>query len=320
MEWKKFTILTLAEAEDLVAGMLTEMGYTGFEIEDERPCSPEESGGLFGDVVPEFREDNHEARISFYTDADAVSGDVIKSVSEGLAALRAYADVGDGRIEETTTKEEDWINKWKEHFHAFRVDDVAITPTWEAEENSFPDAAMVLRIDPGTAFGTGAHESTRLAIRALRKYTKKGDMVLDIGTGSGILGIVALKSGASHVFGTDLDPNTLPAIEDNLRQNGISDADFERVLGNIADDSSVSDKAGYAAYDIVAANIIAEILREITPAVPRHIKPGGLYITSGILTEKEQIVIEAAEKAGFKVKEIDRMGEWSGIVFSYRPN
>ena len=216
---------------------------------------------------------------------------------------------------ESSTKEEDWINNWKEHFHRFRVDDIVIEPTWEAGTGEYGDAAMVLRIDPGTAFGTGAHESTQIAIRALRKYLKPGDRVLDIGTGSGILGIVSLKSGAESVFGTDLDPNTIPAIEDNLAQNGIDREKFTYVIGNIADDPAVAGQAGFESYDITAANIIAEILTGITPVVPRHLKKGGLYITSGILTEKEPLVLEAAEKAGLSYVETIRMGEWSGIIF-----
>lgn len=196
------------------------------------------------------------------------------------------------------------------------MDDIWIQPTWEADEAVPADIAMLLHIDPGTAFGTGAHESTQLAIRALRKYLKKGGRVLDVGTGSGILGIVALKSGATHVFGTDLDENTLPAITDNLAANGIDDRDFERVLGNIADDRAVQDAAGYECYDVVCANIIAEILAGITPEIPRHLKPGGIYITSGILNEREELVREAAGKAGLRETEVTRQGGWSSMVFT----
>ena len=316
MEWKRFRIHTTEEAEDLVTSMLYEMGYEGVEIEDKRPVAPEESGGLFGDVVPELPEDDHLAVISCYTDMDADSEAVIDSISKGLLELKALCpDLGSCLVEESKTAEEDWINNWKEFFHSFRIDDILIRPTWEEESEEDMDSSMVLRIDPGTAFGTGAHESTQLAIKAVRKYIREGDRFLDIGTGSGILGIVALKSGASEVFGTDLDPNTLPAIEDNIRQNGVDENPFTRVLGNIADDAAVQDRAGYECYDVAAANIIAEILVEITPEVPRHLKEGGIYITSGILTEREPLVIDAARKARLEVLEVNRMGEWSGIVF-----
>lgn len=315
MEWKRFTIHTTEEAEEPVTALLAELGIEAVEVTDKRPFSAEESGGLYGDVVPEMPEDDHLAELSFYMEEDADCDSLLKELRSRLEALRNTMDIGSGRIEESVTREEDWINNWKDYFHSFRVDDILIRPSWESDKTEAGDAAMVLEIDPGTAFGTGAHESTQLAIRALRKYLKSGDSFLDIGTGSGILGIIALKSGASEVFGTDLDPNTLPAIEENLEANGLSDSHFVRVLGNIADDPAVQEAAGFAHYDVVAANIIAEILSEITPRVPAHLKEGGYYITSGILEGHEDIVIDAAEKAGLRVTEINRLGEWMSIVF-----
>ena len=315
MEWKRFTIHTTEEAEEPVTALLAELGIEAVEVTDKRPFSAEESGGLYGDVVPEMPEDDHLAELSFYMEKDADCDSLLKELRSRLEAFRNTMDIGSGRIEESVTREEDWINNWKDYFHSFRVDDILIRPSWESDKTEAGDAAMVLEIDPGTAFGTGAHESTQLAIRALRKYLKSGDSFLDIGTGSGILGIIALKSGASEVFGTDLDPNTLPAIEENLEANGLSDSHFVRVLGNIADDPAVQEAAGFAHYDVVAANIIAEILSEITPRVPAHLKEGGYYITSGILEGHEDIVIDAAEKAGLRVTEINRLGEWMSIVF-----
>ena len=315
MKWNKYTIRTIEEAEDLISAMLAELGFDSVEIEDKRPISAGESGGLFGEVVPEMPEDDHIACVSFYTEEDVNREQTIKKVRDGLEELRHYAEIGDTEISESTTADEDWINNWKEYFHSFYVDDILIRPTWEADRTEAEHASLVLNIDPGTAFGTGAHESTQLAIRAIRKYIKPGDRFLDIGTGSGILGIVALKSGASHVFGTDLDENTLPAIADNLAENGIEGKDFERVLGNIADDPKIQEAAGYGCYEIAAANIIAEILADITPAVPEHLVSGGLYITSGILNEKEDLVRVAAEKAGFSLIEKNRQNGWSGMVF-----
>ena len=315
MEWKRFTIHTTEEAEEPVTALLAELGIEAVEVTDKRPFSAEESGGLYGDVVPEMPEDDHLAELSFYMEEDADCDSLLKELRSRLEALRNTMDIGSGRIEESVTREEDWINNWKDYFHSFRVDDILIRPSWELDKTEAGDASMVLEIDPGTAFGTGAHESTQLAIRALRKYLKSGDSFLDIGTGSGILGIIALKSGASEVFGTDLDPNTLPAIEENLEANGLSDSNFVRVLGNIADDQAVREAAGFAHYDVVAANIIAEILSDITPQVPAHLKEGGYYITSGILEGHEDIVISAAEKAGLRVTEINRLGEWMSIVF-----
>ena len=320
MEWTKYTIHTGEDAEEAILSLLSELNITGAEISDKKPLSVEENGGLFGDVVPEMPEDDGSCEISFYVDSDMAEetkADLLTKLRDGLARIGEFLDIGEGAITEETTRDEDWVNNWKQYFHSFYVDDILIEPTWEASsgEEAEKDAAMILHIDPGTAFGTGAHESTQLAIRSIRKYVRNGDRILDIGTGSGILGIVALKSGAGHVFGTDIDENTIPAISDNLRENGISEDSFEVILGNIADDPKVQDAAGYEMYDIAAANIIAEILANITPEVPRHLKKGGIYITSGILTEREDVVLRAAEAAGFTLLEVNRMGEWSGMVF-----
>ena len=320
MEWNKYTIVTAEEAEEIVCALLGELEIYSVEIEDKKPVSPDESGGLFGDVVPELPEDDHIARISFYLDADEDPELYLARLRAGLKELSETMGTGESRILASKTAEEDWINNWKEHFQAFRIDDILIRPTWqELTEEEAEGASMVLRIDPGTAFGTGKHESTQLAIHALRKYIKPGMRFLDIGTGSGILGIIALKSGAESVFGTDLDPNTLPAIKENLVENEIPSGSFTRILGNLADDREVQDAAGYHAYDVACANIIAEILAEITPQVPFHLREGGVYITSGILREREDLVREAARKAGLTEIETNRMGEWSCIVFSYLP-
>ena len=335
MIWHKYTIHTTEEAEDAVSYMLYELGITSIEINDRKPVDPESNGGLFGDVVPEMPEDDHLAEISFYTydreDGEDIlvqngvgmaapddredSPELIAAVKNGLEEMRSYMDIGAGTVTERDTADEDWANNWKKHFHSFEVGDVLIAPTWESDPEKEEKAAVTLRIDPGEAFGTGAHETTKLAIQGIRKYIHAGDTVMDIGTGSGILGILALKSGAARVFGTDIDDNTLPAITENLKQNGIDGTRFQRVLGDIAADSHVQELAGDETYDLITANIIAEILEGITPVIPRFLKKGGVYITSGILTEREQMVTDAGERAGLHVLEVNRMGDWSSVIF-----
>ena len=222
-------------------------------------------------------------------------------------------DIGDGSIEESQTEDKDWINNWKEYFHQFYVDDILITPSWEPVKEEDKDR-MVLHIDPGTAFGTGMHETTQLCIRQLKKYVKASSRMLDVGTGSGILGIIGLKLGAKHVVGTDLDPCAVPAVEDNLRANGVSADKFDMMIGNIIDDVQVQDKVGYEKYDLVTANILADVLVPLTPVVVKHMKPGGIYITSGILDVKEEEVRQAVERAGLKVVEVTRQGEWVSVT------
>ncbi|MBQ0059699.1 MAG: 50S ribosomal protein L11 methyltransferase [Lachnospiraceae bacterium] len=325
MEWIKYTIHTTEEAEDLVTATLAELGIYSVEIEDKAPIPEEQNTGLFGEVVPEMPEDDHLADISFYMEADADAESVIANVAANLNALRDLADIGDCTITTSMTAEEDWINNWKQYFHQFYVEDILIVPTWEdqeaepAEEDKEP--AMVLRIDPGTAFGTGKHETTQLAIKGIRRYLKDGDTMLDIGTGSGILGIIALKTGASRVYGTDIDPQVIPAIADNLEKNDVDPANFPYVIGNVVDEAeaqaAVENDPAYndgQGYDIVVANIIAEILFDITPVAVRYLKKGGVYITSGILEGHQHIVYEAMEKAGLTILEDNQMGEWHGIV------
>ena len=312
MEWIKYTINTTADAEELITASLNEIGISGVEIEDKRPVDAAANAGLFGEVIPEMPEDDQLARISFYLDYAEDQEAVLSRVRESLEELRAFADIGSGTISRSVTKDEDWINNWKQYFHQFYVDDILIVPSWEAAEGG-ENAAMVLSIDPGTAFGTGKHETTRLAIRALRHYLNKGDRILDIGTGSGILGIVALKEGAGHVFGTDIDDNVTEAIRENLEKNDIDPRDFEFVIGNIISDKATQEKAGEG-YDIVVSNIIAEILVDITKQAYRTLKDGGLYLTSGILKGHEDIVYRALADEGFEVLGCEALGDWLSIA------
>ena len=310
MEWMKYTINTTEEAEDLVCSMLNDFGIMNVEIG--------ENGGYFGDVVPDLGFDDHTAKVSFYQeipedDPEFDEDEILRKVGRGLLDLQNMGvKIGSAQIDISTTAQEDWANNWKQYFHQFMVDDILIIPSWEDVEPE-QEASMVLRIDPGIAFGTGKHESTQLAIRGLRKYLKDGMRVLDIGTGSGILGIVALKSGAGYVLGTDLDVNTLEAIGENIEKNGVDPESFAYVIGNIQDDPAIQEYAG-GDYDIVVANIIAEILAGITPVVPNHLKKGGIYITSGILITHAQVVRDAMAAAGLTIIEENEMGEWESIV------
>lgn len=344
MKWRKYTIHTNACAEEPVTAMLSELGIEGVEIEDYLPVPPEESGNMFGDVVPEMPENDERARISFYIGMDESSrepsgapgeerdippeeAELLLKIRNNLEEMRSFCGIGEGKVTLSETEDKEWINRWKEYFHRFFVDDIEIIPSWEPSE---PDegASMVLYIDPGTAFGTGKHETTQLAIRQLRKYLAKrqeehkegeqtGQTLLDIGTGSGILGIIALRSGAGSVYGTDIDPVAFPALDDNLAKNHIPDKDFERVCANVISDESAREAVKAACpggYDIVTANIIAEILTELTPFIPEFLKDGGIYITSGILREKEPMIREVLKKAKMKVLEVTYQGDWCSVT------
>ena len=221
MKWKKYTLTTTTEAVDLISSMLDEIGIEGIEIEDNVPLTEQETKGMFIDILPELPPDEGVARVSFYLEDASREAEILKQVREGVEELRDFVDPGAGTVEISETEDKDWINNWKQYFKPFTVDDILIKPTWETVPPQDQDK-LLIQIDPGTAFGTGQHETTQLCIRQLKKHVKPGDRVLDVGTGSGILGITALKLGAGEVFGTDLDENAITAVGENLEANGIS--------------------------------------------------------------------------------------------------
>ena len=309
MKWNRFTIKTKTEAEDMIICTLAEIGVEGVEIQDHQPLTEEDKAQMFVDIMPEGPADDGIAYLNFYLEEDADKENILRDVRNALEELRTFMDIGEATIEESQTEDKDWINNWKEFFHQFYVDDILIVPSWEEVKEEDKDK-MILHIDPGTAFGTGMHETTQLVICQLKKYVKPGIELLDVGTGSGILGITALKLGAGHVVGTDLDPCAVPAVQDNKEANEIVDETFDMMIGNIIDDKEVQDQVGYEKYDIVAANILADVLVPLTPVIVHQMKKGAYYITSGILDVKEEIVREAVAKAGLTLVEVTRQGEW----------
>ena len=210
MKWTKFTLKTTTAAVDLIGSMLDDIGIEGIEIEDHVPLSAEDTKGMFIDILPELPPDDGTAMVSFYLEDPAGAEGILRQVEEGLEDLRQFVDVGEGTLVMSETEDKDWINNWKQYFKPFTVDDILIKPTWEKVPQEHKDK-LLIQIDPGTAFGTGMHETTQLCIRQLSRYVKEGTRVLDVGTGSGILGIAALKLGAKQVFGTDLDE--MPSVQ-----------------------------------------------------------------------------------------------------------
>ena len=211
MKWKKFTLTTTTEAVDLVSSMLDDVGIEGIEVEDNVPLTEKETKGMFIDILPELPPDEGVAKVSFYLDDDDQVEEMLRRVNEGLDELAAYTELGQRTIEASETEDKDWINNWKQYFKPFTVDHILIKPTWETVPEEHKDKLLV-QIDPGTAFGTGMHETTQLCIRQLEKYVHSESEILDVGTGSGILGITALKLGAKEVWGTDLDENAITAV------------------------------------------------------------------------------------------------------------
>ena len=327
MKWNKFSIKTKTEAEDIIISMLADLGVQGAEIEDKQPLTALEKEQMFVDIMPDMPDDDGIAYVNFYLTEEEDKETIVANVKRELEELRMFLDIGEGTIEESQTEDKDWINNWKQFFSQFYVDDILIIPSWENVKVEDQNR-MVLHIDPGTAFGTGKHETTQLCIRQLKKYVTEDTELLDVGTGSGILGIIALKLGAKHVVGTDLDPCAVPAVAENLENNelgtgastDITEAEelqnpkFDLLIGNIIDDKAVQDRVGYEKYDIVAANILAEVLVPLTPVIVAQLKPGGVYITSGIIDDKEAVVVQAVKNAGLELVDVTYQGEWVSVT------
>lgn len=313
MKWNKITLEIREEVEDIVISTLADIGLEGAEIQDKQPLSEQDKKQMFVDILPDMPEDDGVAYLNFYLDEDEDVNAMLEKVKAELEELRMFVDIGSGMITLSQTEDKDWINNWKQYFKQFYVDDILIIPSWEEVKEEDKDR-MIIHIDPGTAFGTGMHETTQLCIRQLKKYVTSETELLDVGTGSGILSIVALKLGAKHAVGTDLDPCAVPAVEENKEANEIPVEAFDMMIGNIIDDKEVQDKVGYEKYDIVVANILADVLVPLTPVILNRMKKGGIYITSGIIDDKEETVVNAVKAAGLEVLEVTHQGEWVSVT------
>ena len=313
MKWNKFTLKTRSEVEDIVISTLADVGIEGVEIQDKQPLTESDKQQMFVDIMPDIPDDDGIAYLNFYLDVDEDKEKVLADVRAALAEMQEFLDLGECTITESETEDKESINNWKQYFKQFYVDDILIIPSWEEVKPEDRDK-MIIHIDPGTAFGTGMHETTQLCIRQLKKYVTKDTELLDVGTGSGILSIIALKLGARHAVGTDLDPCAVPAVEENKEVNGIPVEAFDMMIGNIIDDKEVQDRVGYEKYDIVTANILADVLVPLTPVIVHQMKPGAVYITSGILDVKEEVVKEAVVAAGLEVVEVTHQGEWVSVT------
>lgn len=312
MKWKQYTIQTMTQAEDLVSGMLADLGIEGVQIEDNIPLSAEDKEKMFIDILPELPPDDGTARVSFFLDAEQEQDAILAQVREELENLRLFVDVGSAEITQGETEDKDWVNNWKKYFKSFVLEDILVKPTWEKEPQE-GNYRHVIEIDPGTSFGTGKHETTQLCIRQLSKRLKPGMRVLDVGCGSGILSLVSLKLGAGKVVGTDIDPLCMEAARDNMAVNHLPAERAEFYLGNLIDDGDLQEKVG-TGYDIVVANILADIVIPLTPVAANHVREGGIYITSGIIDFKEEAVAQAVREAGFEILEICHQGEWASIT------
>ncbi|MBQ6590619.1 MAG: 50S ribosomal protein L11 methyltransferase [Lachnospiraceae bacterium] len=330
MKWMRFRVRTRTDAEDILISFMEDIGLYGAQIEDNVPLTAAEKEQMFVDILPEGPADDGTAVLSFFLeeteDGRLVVDDVLRTpeevraqMLEKIAEIRAFTEVGEGTVTIDETEDIDWINNWKQYFHQFWIDDILVIPSWEKPEKVMDGGQervprLVFHIDPGTAFGTGMHETTQLCIRELRKYINPQTVLLDVGTGSGILALLALKLGIRRAVGTDLDPCAVPAIEENTKVNGVNPSLFKVILGNLIDDPQVQAEVGEGCYDVVLANILPDVLVPLTPQAVRCMKPGAVYITSGILIERAQSVKDAMLKEGLEIVSQTDQGEWCCVV------
>ena len=324
MKWKKYTITTTTIAEDLVSDMLTELGMEGVQIEDNIQLTEDDTKAMFVDILPELPPDEGVGKVSFFleVDEDGVhfpegilnEEDMKVKIANGLEELKVFVDTGAGTVSSDETEDKDWINNWKQYFKPFMVNDIVIKPTWEEVPENM-QGKMVVQIDPGTAFGTGSHETTQLVIKQMEKHITKDTMLLDVGTGSGILSVIGLMLGAKYVLGTDLDPNAIIATDENMEVNGLSKDLYEVIEGNIIDDTKIQEYVGFDKYDVVTANILADIIIPLLGEIDVHMKTGAVIITSGIIDMKEEAVKAAFEQNDhFEIIETTYQGEWVSIT------
>lgn len=316
MKWKKFTLETTTEAVDLISDMLNDLGITGIEIFDNVPITEEERKQMFIDILPKLKEDDGTSVVSFYVGEEEDTESLLESVREGLKDLSEYVKIGSGKITLSETEDKDWINNWKEFFKPFRVDEtIVIKPTWEILEDR-KEGDLVIEIDPGTSFGTGAHETTKLCISGMKEFIKPDSVVLDAGSGSGILSIIAKKLGAKEVLGIDIDSNATNSAIENAEVNNLSiaDSNLQFTTGNIIEDDGIRTQIGKEKYDLVVANILADVIIPLSEVIGENMKSGGIFISSGIINTKEEAVRQAILNNNFTILKINRMNDWVSFV------
>lgn len=300
-----------------MCSILIDLGITGMEVEDNIQLTEEEKKAQFIDYLADLPEDDGTAYVSFYTEEDSQDADnekLLDTLREKLKEAKSFLDVGEGTIEKTMTEDVDWVNNWKKYFKSFTVDNFFIKPTWEELDESHKNMEMI-EIDPGTAFGTGKHDTTQLCIKQLIKYVKPGDKVLDLGCGSGILSIVAKKLGATEVTMTDIDPAAIEAVGENFAVNKMLMDDVEVLAGNVLEDTKMQKKFETEKYDIVVANILADVIIPIAGIVDRFLKPNGIFISSGIIYMKEDDVKEAVKKnENLQLTDVVKQGDWRAVM------
>ena len=305
--WIEVRVITKSEALEPVSGIFYSLDCKGVAIEDPEDILGREQGPLTWDFA-DINVLEHKGKVAvvkaYFAEEDNIE-EILGYVNEKLVELKEMGiDLGEAKVEHEKMYEEDWANTWKQYYKPSKVGEkIVVKPIWEEYEQK--EGELVVNLDPGMAFGTGTHETTRMCIQALEKYVKEESTVFDVGCGSGILAIAAAKLGAKLAVGVDLDPVAVESSIENVGYNNLNN--IEILHGNLVE--VIDGKA-----DIVVANILAEIICILTDDVKRVMKDGGVFITSGIIHDRVDMVCEKLEATGFEVREKNRDGEWNCIV------
>jgi ribosomal protein L11 methyltransferase len=306
-KWIEITILTASEAVEAVSAILYDAGVGGVAIEDPKDVINSNTQPHDWDYIEEklLPEDTGEVKVKGYLlDNEGVSTK-IDIIRQSVEKLDEYGlDKGKGEVTVKDVSEQDWANAWKQYYKPFKIGEhIVIKPTWEEYEPETDD--IVIELDPGMAFGTGTHETTRLCIELLEHYVDNNAMVLDIGCGSGILSITASKLGAAKVIGVDIDEVAVRSSKENILTSKVENVEIRQ--GNLFD--VVNEKA-----DIIVANIIADVIIGVCDILPQFIKQDGIFISSGIIRDRADDVKKALLLKNFRILQVREMGEWVAIA------
>jgi len=351
MKWLCITINTVTDAEDIISSALFSCGITGIQIENSLPPTESEMRAMYNDVLPEtepegFEGNSRDSKVICYLrtedpsdDESEITGgliddsysihdriysddeirDILNSISSHIDRLKNYSDIGCGTIDITVTSDHDWIDAWKQYYEPVSIGDLLILPEWMDTPDTYKEdvrrkTTKLIKLNPGTAFGTGSHETTRLSIMGLLKYLRPGDRLLDIGTGSGILGLCALAEGASSVTATEIDSSCRSSVEHNLSLNGVDSENFRLYIINLLENGKMLPETGF---DIVTANILAPVIAALAAPgyADRYTAKGGYFITSGLAETREKEILDAfAANPSWSVTDIIRLNGWISII------
>lgn len=324
MDFTKVTIYTTTEGVEPVCGLLMDIGVTGFEIEDAQDFQDFLSDTtIHWDYVEEElmqKMEHCETCVKIYLPNNAQGHQMLLDTRDALARLKASdsgAEFGRLALDCEGIREEDWANNWKQYFKPFPVGEkLYIKPTWESAKGA--EGRKILEIDPSSSFGTGQHNTTRLCLQALEQTIRTGDRVLDLGCGSGILSIAALLLGAKEITGVDIDENSVKIAGENLRQNRIEEDQFSLFCGDITSNPGLRETIGLHSYDVVAANIVADVIIGMSPCFMEFLKTDGTLLVSGIIANRRRDVLDALTGQGFTLVSEHEKEDW--MAFAFRPS